>query len=868
MKLSNSLVPVILLLSALMLLGSGPAQPDRPEQKPITSSTLLDGRPAPPRSALSPDDLCDGEWMGPVDAAVLWYYGQEYYAVYQDPEETGCTNTYPFEVTTVYWDLFNEGGGAGDLTINVQPVIYSVDLSNPACPKPGVVIARGDVVPVFVGDGELVTVELPISPTSIRCVTGPYFAGVHCPDYIGWNTLSVVIDNPAASLFGLRTCATYNCYRGYWEDLVTIPQTAFTENIRLWSEGHNSSQNSCTDCPTAIEAGYDLWQTARDGEVFDEDFFLTDPLPADFFGPGSDPFDGQIALEGQPLETSPAGVLGQTDVIIRRPNAEYGGPVEIEMVALSLVSSAPVTVTYDGGQNPESWDVKVCLSETPYPDQGLVYQYDWCCDGGDYQMAFGDDRLRFYPKFIFIRQSDQTERVLDFADWGLSVEFWTDEGRWSTALHPPDIPGLVISPGEVDIDHDCDAGTPDVVIGQSSRLLWTGGYGAPWFPEPCEEQYCPATSSDQYEHIFRVQVGSIDNISEGDGYIDYYATQSTTMVIGQAHPFTITASQPISTLDWGIWVDWNNDYDFYDLHEEIVTLQNSGGPITGGIVVPLGTPVGSCRMRIRTVMSSSFYQPEPCGYMFRGETEDYRIDVEQALCEAEGQCEEQKGFIAMVEEPSQGFNLVVFCDDDYFDAFGGDPLLLSPTLPTIVYVLNGNPEALDSKCHAWVDWTADNDFNDDGESFLGLSGPATFTVYVAAPEGTPPGDYRMRIRIDEEEAGPCGESSSGNVVDLRVTKTGCCVDRVGDANNSGDDEPTIGDITAMIDAKFITGKCDGVIDCIAEADVNLSGTLVNPPLDCDDITIGDITKVIDYMFITGKDHWEEGYGQGNLPPCP
>ncbi len=93
---------------------------------------------------------------------------------------------------------------------------------------------------------------------------------------------------------------------------------------------------------------------------------------------------------------------------------------------------------------------------------------------------------------------------------------------------------------------------------------------------------------------------------------------------------------------------------------------------------------------------------------------------------------------------------------------------------------------------------------------------------------------------------------------------GCCVGRIGDANNNGAEEPTIGDITTMIDAKFITGTCDDVIECIAEADANQSGG-VDP--DCGDITIGDITKLIDYLFISGKDTWDEGYGLGNLPPC-
>lgn len=84
----------------------------------------------------------------------------------------------------------------------------------------------------------------------------------------------------------------------------------------------------------------------------------------------------------------------------------------------------------------------------------------------------------------------------------------------------------------------------------------------------------------------------------------------------------------------------------------------------------------------------------------------------------------------------------------------------------------------------------------------------------------------------------------------------CCFGRVGDANGSGD-EPTIGDISTLIDAKFITGTCDGILPCLKEADINLSGG-TSPT--CDDITIGDISMLIDYLFITGS----EGM---TLPPC-
>ncbi|MEW5796030.1 MAG: hypothetical protein AB1772_06675 [Candidatus Zixiibacteriota bacterium] len=81
-----------------------------------------------------------------------------------------------------------------------------------------------------------------------------------------------------------------------------------------------------------------------------------------------------------------------------------------------------------------------------------------------------------------------------------------------------------------------------------------------------------------------------------------------------------------------------------------------------------------------------------------------------------------------------------------------------------------------------------------------------------------------------------------------LTGGGCCVARVGDANSSGEDEPTIGDVTVMIDAKFITGTCDGVLNCLPEADINQSAT--GEPT-CEDVSIGDITYLIDYLFITG-----------------
>jgi len=75
----------------------------------------------------------------------------------------------------------------------------------------------------------------------------------------------------------------------------------------------------------------------------------------------------------------------------------------------------------------------------------------------------------------------------------------------------------------------------------------------------------------------------------------------------------------------------------------------------------------------------------------------------------------------------------------------------------------------------------------------------------------------------------------------------CCQGRVGNANGLGGDEPTIGDVSVMIDALFISGDIN-VIACLPEADVNQSGGFTVHP---GDITIGDISTLVDYLFITG-----------------
>jgi len=140
---------------------------------------------------------------------------------------------------------------------------------------------------------------------------------------------------------------------------------------------------------------------------------------------------------------------------------------------------------------------------------------------------------------------------------------------------------------------------------------------------------------------------------------------------------------------------------------------------------------------------------------------------------------------------------------------------------------------------------------DDGS--LGTVDPAT-GFWSLPPSTVEPGAYRIEFQVFDDFflAEPCIPFR----LDLTLDATGCdcCVGRVGDANNSGEDEPTISDISSLIDMLFISGAG---LSCYSEADINQSGGLY--PVS-DDITISDISVLIDYLFITGPENM-------TLPEC-
>lgn len=154
----------------------------------------------------------------------------------------------------------------------------------------------------------------------------------------------------------------------------------------------------------------------------------------------------------------------------------------------------------------------------------------------------------------------------------------------------------------------------------------TGQIRITYTPPP---SYCIPTNtySTSYYISGVTTTGGIANISNSPtGFSAYtnYTSQFVSQLPGSS--FTLNATHPSSTYAYSVWVDWNNDLDFDDAGENVLSTTYLSSPASlGSITIPGGQAVGNYRMRIRNAYLSS---PAPaCGAFNYGEAEDYTIQV-------------------------------------------------------------------------------------------------------------------------------------------------------------------------------------------------------------------------------------------------
>jgi len=144
--------------------------------------------------------------------------------------------------------------------------------------------------------------------------------------------------------------------------------------------------------------------------------------------------------------------------------------------------------------------------------------------------------------------------------------------------------------------------------------------------------YCnPLSTVSQDYYISGITTtGGLSNFTNStpvfSAYTDYTATHAVTTYAGGS--FAITATTPVATdiYLYGVWIDWNNDYDFTDEGERVINTNYLTSPASlGNIAVPAGIPVGTYRMRVRTAHTGVLISP--CDNIASGNSQDYTLNI-------------------------------------------------------------------------------------------------------------------------------------------------------------------------------------------------------------------------------------------------
>jgi hypothetical protein len=205
--------------------------PDRPAKGTASTASVSSGVELQAAPFQHTKDFCDLYGV-PAYAITDWIYGLEYYANYQNPEEFGCVNVWPFEVTQIQFNIQVDYA----MDIDIQGFVYDADFTVPDCPVPSAELCATPIYTVSIPSGGHWILGLPM--TEQCCVDGPYFAGVYIyTDLYGTGSDAVSEDDATDA------CRSYNDYGSGWEDLVVI--YGWPGEILLSSTGYTSPQNTC-----------------------------------------------------------------------------------------------------------------------------------------------------------------------------------------------------------------------------------------------------------------------------------------------------------------------------------------------------------------------------------------------------------------------------------------------------------------------------------------------------------------------------------------------------------------------------------------------------------------------------------------------
>lgn len=143
--------------------------------------------------------------------------------------------------------------------------------------------------------------------------------------------------------------------------------------------------------------------------------------------------------------------------------------------------------------------------------------------------------------------------------------------------------------------------------------------------------YCSAGSTYlMSEKIANVTFADINHNSASTAGYEDHSNVIGNVTAGQIYNFTATSTTGSADYDQVIvWIDLNQDGDFDDVGEKVLTTGYNQSPWKGVIAIPSSIMAGRTKMRVRLYGAVSNPNTTPCGNSYYGQVEDYSLNIGQ-----------------------------------------------------------------------------------------------------------------------------------------------------------------------------------------------------------------------------------------------
>ncbi len=144
---------------------------------------------------------------------------------------------------------------------------------------------------------------------------------------------------------------------------------------------------------------------------------------------------------------------------------------------------------------------------------------------------------------------------------------------------------------------------------------------------PNSGEYCTAQGDNPWNYyIERVRISSIDKWSAKEGYADFTDKRGF-ITAGEDKYILLKPGNNSAPCFWTVYIDFNQDKDFFDAGEEVVRISGTGEQ-GASFDIPGSALNGDTRMRV--VMQRGGYASS-CGALDQGEVEDYTMTVNGSI---------------------------------------------------------------------------------------------------------------------------------------------------------------------------------------------------------------------------------------------